>query len=298
MAWAARIGCMALAACLGIGIADAQQPGPTKSEGSYLGSRLMPTQPHGTCPPHVDPMYSAYAVVTGTDMRQRPWGFAIALREVLVKASGYPRLVGEPRVAELAEHADRYVACFSYLDLMADTPLHDEQGTYDRPHKLTVVFAPEKIDALLAEFGDKPWRGTRPVVVPILLVHGRKPPAYVLSAETPGQQDQRWAIGVSADTYGVKARIPTEAELAEWGVSVDRFPYPGAPAPAGKAADEAVVAGTLDWSETQPGWIGRWRCRCPGGDHRWGIDGVNYDAAFRDIMRGVVVLAAGRGSPD
>ena len=55
---------------------------------------------------------------------------------------------------------------------MADIPLHDEQGTYDRPHKLTVTFDPLKIDALLAEFGDKPWRGERPVVVPVLLVHG------------------------------------------------------------------------------------------------------------------------------
>jgi hypothetical protein len=30
----------------------------------------------------------------------------------------------------------------------------------------------------------------------------------------------------------------------------------------------------------------------------WGISGVNYDAAFRDIVRGVVLLASGRGAPD
>jgi hypothetical protein len=49
--------------------------------------------------------YEAYAIVTGTDMRQRPWGFAQCLREVLVKVSGDPRLKDDPRVIELAAHA-------------------------------------------------------------------------------------------------------------------------------------------------------------------------------------------------
>ena len=128
-------------------------------------------------------MYEADAIVTGTDMRQRPWGFAQTLRDVLVRSSGNPRLKDDPRTAELAVHADRFVACFNYVDMMAGVPLHDDQGTYDRPHKLTVYFDPAKIDAVLAQFDDKPWHGERPVVVPVLLVHARKPPAYVLSAE-------------------------------------------------------------------------------------------------------------------
>lgn len=258
----------------------------------------MPAQPEGSCPPNVGPMYSAYAIVTGTDMRQRPWGFAQTLREVLVKSSGDPRLKDDPRATELAEHADRFVACFNYADMMADIPLHDEQGTYDRPHKLTVTFDPLKIDALLAEFGDKPWRGERPVVVPVLLVHGRRPPAYVLSIETPGQEDQRWSFGTAADTYGLQLHIPSEAELAAWNVSVDRFPFPEASPPNGPNPNDAVVAGTLVWNETLPGWVGKWRYRWQGADHQWGISGVNYDAAFRDVVRGVVLLASGRGSPD
>jgi hypothetical protein len=54
----------------------------------------------------------------------------------------------------------------------------------------------------------------------------------------------------------------------------------------------------LGWNETLPGWVGQWRLRWHGTDHKWGISGVNYDAAFRDILRGVVLLAAARGSPD
>jgi hypothetical protein len=41
-------------------------------------------------------MYQAEAIVTGTDMRPRPWGFAQTLREVLVKSSGDPRLKDDP----------------------------------------------------------------------------------------------------------------------------------------------------------------------------------------------------------
>src|SRR5579872_4705345 len=179
--------CPAAALCaLGAG---AQQP-----NGNYLGSRLMATEPQGSCPPHIPALYQAYEIVTGTDMRQRPWGFAQTLREVLVKVSGDTRLKNDPRTASLAERAADFVACFRYADQMADVPLHDEQGTYDRPYKLTVTFDPGKIDAALATLGDRPWRGTRPIIVPVLLVHGRKPPPYLLSAEVSEGTDQRGAF--------------------------------------------------------------------------------------------------------
>lgn len=264
------------------------------SNGSYLHSRLMPSKPEGSCPPNVDALYSAYAIVSGTDMRQRPWGFAQTLREVLVKSSGDPRLRDDARVSRLAGQAGDFVACFDYHDMMSDTPLHDEQGTYDRPHKLTVFFDPAKIDALLSEFGDKPWRAERPVIVPVLLIHGPKPPAYLLSAETPRGAEQRGAFAEAAREFGESVRVLTEAELTAWAATVDNF------APKLPASDNgrAIVAGTLVWNEALPGWVGHWRMSWHGSGHAWGISGVNYDAAFRDIVRGVVLLASGNGSPD
>jgi uncharacterized protein len=287
-----------VAVVLSVGPAKAQQP-PTPPTSEHLSSRLMPPKQESICQPNIDPMYSSFAIVTGTDMRQRPWGFALTFREVLVKASADPRLSDDPRAAELADKAERYVACFSYADEMADIPLHDEQGTYDRPHKLTVYFDPAKIDAVLAEFGDQPWRGARPVVVPVLLVHGRKPPPYLLSADATAaaSADQRLAFGYAVDTYGMKAHIPAGAEFAAWGISVEHFPFPETTAPTGQG-DEAIVAGTLDWDESLPGWVGKWSYRYNGVDHRWGIAGVSFDAAFRDIVRGVMLLASGRGTPD
>jgi hypothetical protein len=243
--------------------------------------------------------YEADAIVTGTDLRQRPWGMAQCLREVLVKVSGDPRLKDDPRVLELVASADRLVASFDYLDMMAGIPKKDDQGSYDRPHKLTVRFDPSKIDGILAELGETPWHGERPVIVPVLLVHGPKPPAYILSAEVPQGGEQRSAFANAASEFGMKVRLPSEAELAAWGMSVEHFPQtPPADATPGEASKEAIVIGTLDWSETLPGWVGFWRSRWRRADHAWDIKGVNYDAAFRDIVRGVVLLASGHGSPD
>jgi len=241
--------------------------------------------------------YQAYAIVTGTDMRQRPWGMAQCLREVLVKVSGDPRLKDDPRVLELAAHADRFVASFDYVDMMAGIPKKDDQGSYDRPHKLTVRFDPAKIDGTLADLGESPWRGERPLVVPVVLVRGPKPPAYILSVKATQGAEQRLAFANAASEFGMNVRIPSEVELAGWGVSADRFPFPNTPPPNAKP-DETIVVGTLDWSEALPGWIGSWRTRWDGADHAWGIKGVNYDAAFRDIVQGVVLLASGRGAPD
>jgi hypothetical protein len=241
--------------------------------------------------------YQAYAIVTGTDMRQRPWGMAQCLREVLVKVAGNPRLKDDPRVIELAAYADRFVAAFDYVDMMAGIPKKDDQGSYDRPHKLTVHFDPAKIDAILAELGETPWRGERPVIVPILRVNGRKPPPYVLSAEIPAGEEQRGSFANAAGEFGMAVRVPTAAELAGWGVAADHFPFPQK-APPEQRPTEAIVVGTLEWSETLPGWTGSWRTRWHGADHAWSISGVNYDAAFRDIVRGIVLLASGRGAPD
>ena len=252
-----------------------------------LRAYLVPPKPEKPCPPNVDVTYRADVIVTGTDIGQRPWGFAQTFRTVLVKASGDPHLKDDPRVAQLAEHAGDSVLCFDYVDMMAGIPIKDEQGTYDRPHRLTVTFEPEKIDQFLADFGDKPWRGERPVIVPVLLIKGPKPPPYLLSLEAPRGGEQRGAFATWAGELDTRLRIPSEAQLVDWGYAVDRFPANPPTSP----DSEAIVAGTLEWSETLPGWIGRWHCRWNGIDHAWGISGVSYDAAFRDIIGGVMQLA-------
>jgi uncharacterized protein len=237
--------------------------------------------------------YKATVIVTGYDMRQRPLGFALTLKEVLVKVSGESKLHDDPRVAALAAHADTLVTKFDYVDPIAALKVHDDQGTYDRSYNLTVQFDPAKIDQTLADLGEKPWRGARPVVVPVLIVRGFKP-LYLLSAENPAGIDQRGALANSAEEFGMGVRAPSEAELAAWGVTPSSFPAPHAE----PGSDRIVVAGTVEFKEALPGWVGTWRTRWNGADYSWSISGVNFDKAVRDAVRGALRIASGHGGPN
>ena len=196
-----------------------------------------------------NPLYQAMQMVTGTDLRERPRGFAQCLQAVLVKVSGDPRLCADPRVIALAQHANDYVVAFNNVDPIAGTRPKDDQGTYDRSENLTVSFDPAKIDALLVSLGDQPWHGPRPVLVPVLSVHGRKPPAYLLSATEPLAAEQRTAFERIANEAGVALRFPTASEFAKSRVRKDTLADPAPLGPDGTI----VILGRLDWSEAAPG---------------------------------------------
>jgi len=237
--------------------------------------------------------YQATAIVTGYDMRSRPLGFAQCLRTVLVNLSGEPRLRDDPRVTALAAHAETLVASFDYVDQMAGIKVHDDQGTYDRSYNLTVKFVPERIDGVLADLGERPWYGTRPTIVPMIRVQ-RFGATYLLSADEPAGSEQRPAFAAAAADYDLGVRFPSGADFAAASVRRD-----GAlPAPPASPAEEAIVVGTLEFQESLPGWVGSWHLRWNGTDYVWGIKGVNYDEAFRDVARGVLRVASGHGAPD
>jgi len=237
-------------------------------------------------------LYKSTVIVTGFDMRSRPSGFARALHEVLVKLSGEPRLDQDPRVTELAAHADKLVASFDYVDQMAGIPIHDEQGTYDRPYYLTVFFDRAKIDQALADFGEKPWLGVRPLIVPVFAVD-RFGKSYLMSSENPAAADQAGAFGDVAVDYDIHVHIPTEAEFRAWGVTLGEVPAPTV----ASTAERAVVAGTLVFKEELPGWVGKWHLRWRDAEYNWEISGVNFDSAFRDAIRGVLRVVSGHDGP-
>jgi hypothetical protein len=240
--------------------------------------------------------YQANDIVTGFGVDARRAGFAHCLREVLVRLSGEPRLEHDRRIAELAAHADALVVSFDYADVLAGLgfPVHDDQGTADRPEYLVVRFDHAKIDRALVDLGDRPWRTPRPRVVPVLAVRGPAGGTYLLSAEAERGADQRGSLAAAALQYGLALRIPAGAELAAWGVALDGFPSPRAE-PNG---EQALVAGTLEFDEAKLGWVGSWRIHWRGADYAWGISGVNFDEAFRALMRGVARVASGHGAPD
>jgi hypothetical protein len=237
-------------------------------------------------------LYQATAVVTGTDMRQRPLGFAECLTEVLVKVSGAPRLSNDPAVATLAAHADTFVDTFSYIDPWAWILHHDDQGTYDRSYELTVRFDPAKVDEALGTLGAPPWRGPRPLLTPIVIVRRDDAP-FLLSIENPRGTEMRATIVRLASAYGLGVHFPTEDELAEWGVGLIGPPAPlGIPDPG-----QLRITGALNLNVQAAGWVGTWQVRLAGAEHVWRISGVGFDQAFENMVRGAVMLAHGTGTP-
>jgi hypothetical protein len=228
-------------------------------------------------------LYTARTIVTGTDMRSRPGGFALCLRDVLVKVSGNPRLMDDRRVIRLADHADQWVADFSYRDRLSGIPRHDEQGTRDRPYDLSVRFDPAKIDRTLAALGERPWTAHRLRILPVLRVTDALGNSYVLRAAGNDGRDQREALAAAAAKYGLP------------------YTLPGAEGPAaGQPKDEAGVPlqGSLVWTERSGGWVGSWRLVRRYRRYGWHVRGVSFDEAFRDMMRGCLQILSGHGPPD
>jgi hypothetical protein len=241
-----------------------------------------------------DALYAASALVTGTDMRQRPDGFGRALRQVLVNLSGEPRLGVDPRLDALAARAGDLVASYSYRDLLAGKQIHDEQGTNDRPYALTARFEPAQIDRVLADLGERPWLGQRPTVVPVLRIRSPGGLLFLLGAEEPDADLHIASFYEQAERYRLPAHIPSEAEFKAWGASPDGTPSPAIPAEAGWA----VVAGSIEFTASLPGWTGSLTLGWQGSQHAWSTKTQSYDEAFRAVMQGVIRVASGHGGPE
>src|SRR6266699_2040714 len=59
-----------------------------------------------------DELYEAQAIVTGQREPERLRAFPDCLEDVLVKVSGDPRLIGDPRLVPLKASAESFVAAF------------------------------------------------------------------------------------------------------------------------------------------------------------------------------------------
>jgi hypothetical protein len=222
----------------------------------------------------------ATAIVTGTRADTRAEGLAQALRDVLVKRSGNPGLLRDPRVDAMTANAADMVEDYLYLDRMSDMPRHDEQGTRDRPYNLIVRFSPAKIDAALAALGDKPWLAERPKLLVRITINDKRG-SYPLTADGDNDERHRQALLAAAIRYGMHVVLMPLDRLNE------------------TVPDALLVTGTLRWSDADSGWVGAWRV---GGDQapgpkEWGIAGVSFDDAFRDLVRGAMAIASGHEQP-
>lgn len=194
----------------------------------------------------IDDLYTAKALVTGQGEKNRQPGFRDCLAQVLVRVSGDQRLLARPEMADLKARAGSFVQSFSYHDRLAGKPVHDEQGTHDRPHDLTWHYAPGVIDRLLADLGSQPWRAERPRLAVFLDVT-RYRQAFRVSRDDQRDEAMRQSFALAAAPLAMQVVFPSAKEAG----GSARGPVPVDPARAA-GADRPLI-GTLDWSDADHG---------------------------------------------
>ena len=250
-------------------------------------------------PESLDDVYTTRAVVTGKDERNRPLGFKLCFEDVLIKASGDASIVSDNRFERLAADAGQYVSTFSYRDRLEGKPVHDEQGTYDRPHFLTCRFDRQKIDSVLKTLGRKPWLGHRTRLVMLVAVHGRKS-SGILSSDGTFDPDMRESLANAAQRYGLTVSLPSVAILQSNHIGIETAaitPGDRLLRIAELSDSELSLVGDLRWSDAALGWIATWSLEASGQRHHWSVSGVNYDEAFRNAVRGAARVLSGNGEP-
>ncbi|WP_159586231.1 DUF2066 domain-containing protein [Chelativorans xinjiangense] len=236
-----------------------------------------------------DRLYSAMTIITGTLAAEKQRGFAACLEEVLVKVSGDTSLAGSPEAAELGKRAAEFVETYSLRDRMAGIPVHDEQGTRERPHVLEVDFSPAKIDEALDTLGRAPWT-ERPVITLLIGIdNGAR--RFVLARDSTLGIGQREALSEIAGRLGLKAKLPGEAMLAAVPIdhaSLGATRIDGLETVREALGGEVVLSGMLVWDETAFRWTSTWQLVSENGAEAWEATGVSFDAVFREALAGAM----------
>jgi hypothetical protein len=244
-------------------------------------------------------LYRAVAVVTGTGEENRRIGYRLAMEDVIVRISGDYRLIASGKAKPIIDDAASYVAAYTYRDRYEGIPVHDEQGTYDRPHDLTVDFDRNRLDAALAAMGSKPWLDPRPRLVVVLGVTNAKG-SFVLSADAEQGFYMRDSFALASQKIAIPIAFPAQAAVADAALDPEKLggsDLAALDALAKTTGGDQALAGTLVWSDAERGWIAQWRLTHAGKPYGWRISGVSFDDAFRNALRGAAQVLSGNGEP-
>jgi hypothetical protein len=204
-------------------------------------------------------------------------------------------------VKDLEKDAGALVESFTYRDRMEGIPIHDEQGSHDRPHDLTVTFDRVKIDAALTSLGLQPWRDERPTLVVVLgVTNGDK--SFVLSGDGERKDDMGASLANASFRTNMPALLPSEAVLTVLrpkAATVASISRDGLGIFVLATGADRALAGTLTFSDAEHGWLTHWRIFDDAGlAHEWHQRGVSFDDAFRNALRGAAQVLSGHGTPD
>lgn len=234
-------------------------------------------------------LYSTQTIVTGTGETNRAIGFRTCLDQVIVKVSGDQRPLASPKIAKLRDKAGEFIDSFRYRDRLQGVPVHDEQGTHDRPHDLTCIYRPSTIDALLAQLGSHPWLEDRPKLAVILDVTDQNR-SFQLTADGTENPYMAESLEAAAIPMAMSVVLPAHRQLSNLKT--------GAVTPDEVARDvgaDLPLRGKLSWSHKDLGWIAEWQLTFHGQAYEWRQRGVSFDEAFRSAMRGAAQIVSGNG---
>ena len=253
----------------------------------------------GAMPAAAADLYSTKVTVTGQGEPNRMTGFAAALEDVLIKASGAEKLNGDRRLAAYKPKAKDFVKSFSYRDQFFGKPIRDEQGTRDRPFDLTVDFR-----------GTRDRRHFEGRLASSHGFHiGRRSPslsrwnkARRTFVTTDGSQSdlQREALLAAAEKRGMGIVLPDAAALAKSNITGAELKTPSFPALTPVATElggEVVLVGHLVWDDRELGWATQWQMASGGQTHRWQMRGLTFDETFRRGIGGAAQILSGNGDP-
>ncbi len=244
-------------------------------------------------------LYQSRTVITGQDPERRGPGLIACFKLVLAKVSGDRRLLDDPAADLGADQIQPLIAGLTLRDQKAGRPVHDEQGTRDRPYDLTVTFKPDAIDAILRKLGHRPWTGPRPTVLAVVAVK-RGGAAFVLSRDGgrgPGMDE---ALANAAERFGLRVLLPSQADLRAAAVTSGTKDH-ATPAAlrrlTHRAGADVALTGLLRWSDAALGWVVDWRLTNAGKPATWSAQGLNFDEAFRIGVGVAARILSGNGLP-
>ncbi len=241
-------------------------------------------------------IYTSQVVVSGQGEANRLTGFGICLERVLTRVTGDVALAGKPEARAAMRRAADFVAAYSYRDRLEGRPIHDEQGSYDRPHNLTCRFRTAPLDKLIGDLGGKPWLMRRPVLAVILDV--QKPAArYTVAANNERDLAMRQSFGNASDLIALDVVFPPETAALNLGAIHLDPASPAMKAAAEAAGGDLPLVGRLVWSDADHGWVADWALEQGGAVHHWSVRGVSFDDAFRTALRGAARLLSESGEP-
>ena len=240
-------------------------------------------------------LYTSRAITTGTGEKNRKLGFRDCLDRVLVRVSGDARLPARPGMEAIRARAGDFVVAFSYRDRLAGRPIHDEQGTYDRPHDLTCRYDRAVLDKLLADLGSRPWLSKRPKLTVFLDVERNGKRVRVVGDDMRDLA-MRDSFGLGSEQLAMRVTFPKRAMASR--LKSEDLDFPDRLTDAAKlSGGDVALSGRMYWSDADLGWVATWRLAHGGRTHHWTVRGVNFDEAFRVALRGSMQILSGNGAP-